>query len=113
MRKNKYHIYLRNEEPDRFNSEISALGEPVDLENCDLSNLDLRKFNLRTANLKNTYLKMADIRGLDLSKANLEGASINRAHISGTYFPRCIAAEEIQLSVTHGTRMRCSAACQD
>ncbi|MEI6128078.1 MAG: pentapeptide repeat-containing protein [Pseudomonadota bacterium] len=106
MRKNKFHAYARDEEFEKFNSELKTLTEPVDLESCDLSNLDLRKFNLKTANLKNSYLKMADLRGADLSEAYLEGASINRAHISGAYFPKNVSAEEIQLSVEHGTRIR-------
>jgi len=106
IRKNKFHSYVRDEEPEKFNSEIQKLDGPVDLEDCDLSNLDLRSFNLRTANLQNSYLKHADLRGVDLSEAQMEGASINQARISGAYFPRSISAREIQLSVEHGTRIR-------
>jgi uncharacterized protein YjbI with pentapeptide repeats len=51
-------------------------------------------------------MKLADLRGVDLSCANLDGASINRAHISGAFFPREIPAQEILLSIEHGTRMR-------
>jgi hypothetical protein len=36
----------------------------------------------------------------------LEGASINSAKISGTYFPPSLSAEEITLSLVHGTRLR-------
>jgi len=108
LKKNKFHAYIRNEEHEKFNAELSALSEPVDLENCDLSNLDLRGFNLKHANLKNSYLKMADLRGVDLSDAHMEGASINRAHVSGAYFPKNISAAEIMLSVEKGTRMRCN-----
>ena len=107
IRKNKFHSYIRDEEPEKFNKEIETLDSPVDLEGCDLSNLDLRGFNLRTANLKNSYLKHADLRGVDLSEAQMEGASINQARISGAYFPRNLPAREIQLSVEHGTRLRC------
>ena len=107
IRKNKFHSYVRDEEPEKFNREILELDGPVDLEECDLSNLDLRSFNLKTANLKNSYLKHADLRGVDLSEAQMDGASINQARISGAFFPRTIPAREIQLSVEHGTRIRC------
>jgi uncharacterized protein YjbI with pentapeptide repeats len=105
-KKNKFHIYLRNDESEAFNREIKGLAAPVDLEGCDLSNVDMRKFNLKNSNLRNAYLKMADLRGIDLSEADMEGCSINRANISGAYFPRNISAAEIKLSVDHGTRMR-------
>jgi len=106
IRKNKFDSYVRDDESEKFNSEIQKLDGPVDLEGCDLSNLDFRKYNLKTANLKNSYLKHADLRGVDLSGAQLEGASINQARISGAYFPRSISAREIQLSVEYGTRIR-------
>jgi uncharacterized protein YjbI with pentapeptide repeats len=105
-KKNTFQSYIRNDEAERFNSEIATLAGPVDLENCDLSNQDLRRFNLRSANLRNAYLKMADLRGVDLSDAQMDGASINRAHISGAFFPRNIPAQEVWLSIEHGTRMR-------
>ena len=105
-KKNKFQAYIRSDDAERFNAEIAALGGSVDLENCDLSNQDLRRFNLRSANLRNAYLKMADLRGVDLSSAQMDGASINRAHISGAFFPRSIPAQEVLLSVEHGTRMR-------
>jgi uncharacterized protein YjbI with pentapeptide repeats len=56
--------------------------------------------------MANTYLRHADLRGLDLTHTNLEGASINSAKISGTYFPTTLSAEEITLSLIHGTRLR-------
>ena len=37
---------------------------------------------------------------------DLEGASIAGTKISGTYFPKELSAEEINLSLQHGTRMR-------
>jgi uncharacterized protein YjbI with pentapeptide repeats len=105
--KNAFQGHIRDEAHEKFNKDIGALDGKVDLENCDLSNQDLRKFNLRCANLKNTYLKMADLRGVDLSQAQLEGASINGARISGAFFPQTISAQEILLSVQHGTSLRC------
>jgi uncharacterized protein YjbI with pentapeptide repeats len=56
--------------------------------------------------MSGAYLRHADLRGLDLSETNLEGASINSAKISGTYFPTTLSAEEITLSLVHGTRLR-------
>ncbi len=106
LRKNKYHILLREGKIDEFNKEIEKLNERVDLENCNLRGLDLRGANLKRANLKNSYLKLADLRGVDLSEALLEGASFNHARISGVYFPPDISPEEILLSVEHGTRIR-------
>ncbi len=44
--------------------------------------------------------------GVDLTHTNLQGASINSAKISGTYFPPTLSAEEITLSLVHGTRLR-------
>ncbi|MFO7636044.1 MAG: GNAT family N-acetyltransferase [Clostridia bacterium] len=40
------------------------------------------------------------------SETRLDGASINAAKVSGTLFPRELSAEEITLSLLHGTRMR-------
>jgi uncharacterized protein YjbI with pentapeptide repeats len=48
----------------------------------------------------------ADLRGVDFSKACLVGASINGARISGGFFPVELSANEISLSIQHGTRMR-------
>ncbi len=106
IRKNKFHELLRDGNIDEFNREVSLLEDRVNLENCNLRGLDLRKANLKRANLKDSYLKMADLRGVDLSEALLQGASLNKARISGVYFPKEISAEEILLSVEHGTRIR-------
>lgn len=106
IRKNKFHELLRDGKIDEFNREVSKLEDRVDLENCNLRGLDLRNANLKRANLKDSYLKMADLRGVDLSEAILQGASLNKARISGVYFPKEISAEEILLSVEHGTRIR-------
>ena len=51
-------------------------------------------------------LKDADLRGVDLKLAKMEGASIHGAHISGAYFPNELSADEIELSLRTGTRMR-------
>ncbi len=106
LRKNKYHILLREGKIDEFNKEVEKLEGRVDLENCNLRGLDLRGANLKRANLRNSYLKLADLRGVDLSEAIIEGASFNHARISGVYFPDNVSPEEILLSVEHGTRIR-------
>jgi hypothetical protein len=36
----------------------------------------------------------------------MEGASMINANVSGAYFPKDLSAEEIRLSLEHGTRMR-------
>ncbi len=96
---------LREGAIEEFNSRRAA-GETCDLRGCDFRTLDLRKLNAKGLDLRDCYFRQADLRGLDLSEANLEGASINAAKISGVYFPPELSAEEISLSLTHGTRMR-------
>ena len=96
---------LREGAIEEFNKRRAA-GETCDLVGCDLRTMDLRKLDAKGLDLRNAYLRQADLRGVDLSEANLEGASINAAKISGVYFPKQLSAEEITLSLTHGTRMR-------
>jgi Pentapeptide repeats (8 copies) len=99
-----YHL-LREGYIAEFNQRRAA-GEPCDLRGADLRHLDLRGMDTRGLDLGDTYLRQADLRGLDLLAVNLDGASINGAKISGTHFPRELSAEEITLSLLHGTRMR-------
>ncbi|MCO6412846.1 MAG: pentapeptide repeat-containing protein [Thiogranum sp.] len=96
---------LREGEVEEFNAR-RASGETCDLTGCDFRTLDLRKLHARGLDLRDCYFRQSDLRGVDLSEANLEGASINAAKISGVYFPRELSADEIMLSLTHGTRMR-------
>jgi uncharacterized protein YjbI with pentapeptide repeats len=96
---------LREGEIEEFNTR-RANGETCDLRGCDFRTLDLRKLDASGLDLRDCYFRQADIRGVDLSQANLEGASINAAKISGAYFPHELSAEELNLSLTHGTRMR-------
>lgn len=90
-----------------FNNLVESTGGQVDLSNAHLRGYDLRKFKLGQANLSGAYLRSSDLRGLDLSKANLEGASIREAKVSGVLFPCNLTPEEINLSLVHGTRLRC------
>jgi uncharacterized protein YjbI with pentapeptide repeats len=96
---------LREGEVDEFNARHAA-GEACDLRGCDFRTLDLRKLHARGLDLRDCYFRQADLRGVDFSEANLEGASINAAKISGAYFPHELSADELTLSLTHGTRMR-------
>ncbi len=96
---------LRDGEIEEFNARHAA-GESCDLRGCDFRTSDLRKLHAKGLDLRDCYFRQADLRGIDFSEAQLEGASINAAKISGTYFPPQLSAEEIMLSLTHGTRMR-------
>lgn len=98
---------LREGKTKQFN-ECRQNGESVDLTGCDFRSTDLRGLDASGLDLSNAYLRQADLRGIDFSQSNLEGASINSAKISGTYFPSQLSAEEILLSLLHGTRMRYS-----
>ena len=99
-----YHM-LRADNVKGFN-EARAAGKPCLLKGTDLRSMDLRGMNAAGLDMSDCYLRQADLRGLDLSETNLHGASINNAKISGTLFPKELSAEEINLSLTHGTRMR-------
>ncbi len=96
---------LREGAVEEFNSR-RASGENCDLSGCDFRTLDLRGLDARGLDLRDSYFRQTDLRGVDLYESNLEGASINAAKISGTYFPPELSAEELNLSLTHGTRMR-------
>jgi uncharacterized protein YjbI with pentapeptide repeats len=90
---------------DEFNQRRQA-GEACDLRGSDLRGIDLRGIDAKGLDLSNCYLRQADVRGVDFSQTRLEGASLNGAKISGAYFPVELTAEEITLSLLHGTRMR-------
>ncbi|MCU0765930.1 MAG: pentapeptide repeat-containing protein [Gammaproteobacteria bacterium] len=96
---------LRRDEAAAFNAE-RALGRACDLRGADLRGVDLRKADLRGLDLSDAYLRQADLRGVDLRETRLEGASLFEARISGAFFPPELRAEEITLSLLHGTRLR-------
>jgi uncharacterized protein YjbI with pentapeptide repeats len=96
---------LRHGKIAEFNAQRED-GAALDLRNTDLRGVDLRGLNARGLDLADCYLRQADLRGIDFSATNLEGASISGAKISGTYFPVALSAQEITLSLLHGTRMR-------
>lgn len=96
---------LRSGRIEEFNQR-KAKGEVCDLRGASLRGLDLRTMDARGLDMSNCYMRHADLRGVDFTQTRLEGASINGARISGTYFPTELTAEEINLSLQHGTRMR-------
>jgi uncharacterized protein YjbI with pentapeptide repeats len=98
---------LREENVQAFN-ERRAKGEKCDMRGVDLRGLDLRNLNADGLDFTDAYFRGADLRGIDFRNARLEGVSVASANISGCYFPKELRAEEILLSVTHGTRMRYS-----
>ena len=99
------YVLLRDDKIDEFNQRKSN-GDSFDLTFCDLRGIDLRKLDADGIDFSGCYFRQADLRGIDFSNCNLEGASINGAKISGCYFPKAITADELSLSLHHGTRMR-------
>lgn len=99
---------LREGQIEEFNQRVAS-GEQVDLTSCDFRHLNLQGLNTKGLDFSNSYFRQADLRGIDFSEClSLEGASIHAAKISGVYFPKQISAEEVLLSLEHGTRMRYS-----
>jgi len=99
------YLLLRAGEAEDFNRRRAA-GEACNLNGCNFRGIDLRAFNLTSIDFSDGYFRQADLRGLDLRACRLEGASMHAAHISGTYFPAALSAQEIEMSVRLGTRMR-------
>ena len=96
---------LREEQVEEFNSRRAG-GERCDLTHCDFRGLDLRGLNADGIDFTGSYFRQTDLRGVNFAKSCLRECSLNGAKISGVYFPMELAPEEINLSMTHGTRMR-------
>lgn len=88
-----------------FNQAREQIAE-YSLAGLDFSGVDLRNLNARGLDMRDCHLRHTDLRGIDFSETNLGGTSISCAKISGTLFPDNLSAEEITLSLVHGTRMR-------
>lgn len=97
--------FLRDGNIKEFNV-VKAEGNTADLTGCDFRNVDLRGIDAQGLDFSDCYFRQADLRGVDFRHCRLEGASINAAKVSGAYFPPELSAEEITLSLLHGTRMR-------
>jgi uncharacterized protein YjbI with pentapeptide repeats len=99
---------LREGKIAEFNQRIAA-GEQVDLTCCDFRHINLQGLVTKGLDFSNSYFRQADLRGVDFSECkSMDGASIHGAKISGVYFPKEIRAEEVLLSLEHGTRLRYS-----
>jgi uncharacterized protein YjbI with pentapeptide repeats len=96
---------LREGKVDEFNSKKQA-GEYCNFKSCDFRSLDLKGIDAVGLDFRGAYFRLTDLRGIDFRGSLLDGASINGAKISGTYFPLEIPAQEILLSLEHGTRIR-------
>ena len=96
---------IREGNIDEFNAKKQA-GEYCNLKSCDFRSLDLQGIDAVGLDFRGAYFRMTDLRGIDFRGSLLDGASINGAKISGTYFPVEISAQEILLSLEHGTRLR-------
>jgi len=96
---------LREEKIEEANALLAKGFEP-DFSGTDFRALHLSGLHTDGLDFSNSYFRMADLRGLDLRNCNLDGASLHSAKITGCYFPKPLSAEEIRLSVEHGTRLR-------
>lgn len=97
---------LRNEDIKAFNAEKAKLSELPSFAHGDFRGLDLRGLDAKGLDFRHAYFRGTDLRGVDLSKSRMEGASIASAKVSGCYFPHRLEADEIVMSLNHGTRMR-------
>ncbi len=96
---------LHNEKIKEFNEQRKN-HHPVDLSGGDFRGADLRGIEVDGVSFADAYFRGADLRGIDFRRTNLDGASLAHAQISGTYFPKELSAEEVLMSVNHGTRLR-------
>ncbi|RTZ72911.1 MAG: hypothetical protein DSZ00_04475 [Gammaproteobacteria bacterium] len=87
-------------------NEARAGMEAPSIRGADLCAADLRELDARNLDMRDCHLRRADLRGLDLSTARLEGCSLAEARVSGALFPADFSAEELNLSLSHGTRLR-------
>lgn len=99
------YLLLREGKVEEFNRKKQA-GEYCDFKSCDFRSLDLRGLDATGLDFRGAYFRKCDLRGIDFRGSLIDGASINGAKISGVYFPLNIPAEEILLSLEHGTRLR-------
>lgn len=97
---------LKNENVEAFNKARATRNPLPSFKLCDFRGLDLRGLNAEGLDFSDAYFRGADLRGVDFRYATLEGASIAGAKISGCYFPAALSADEIVMSLNHGTRMR-------
>lgn len=103
---NKFYSMLRERQIPEFNRLVESGTVPPDFSGLSFRGTDLRGLQAAGLDFSNCKFKQADLRGINFSKSNLSGASLFGAKISGCLFPPEIDANEILLSLTHGTRLR-------
>jgi len=103
---NKGYILLRDRKIPEFNSLHEKGMIDTNLSGLSFRAFDLRKLSAGGLDFSNCRFKQTDVRGVNFADAKLEGASFYGAKISVAYFPPEFSAQEILLSVTHGTRLR-------
>ncbi len=96
---------IREGHAETFNNEREK-GTQCDFTGADFRGVNLIGINADGLDLSDCYFRQADLRGLDLRGAKLDGATIHAAKISGVYFPDDFSADELTLSLLHGTRLR-------
>jgi len=96
---------LRQEDVDGFNDNRDSL-DTSELTGGDYRGRDLRRMNARGLDFANAYFRNCDLSGIDFRETNLEGAKLNGCQGVGVYFPAALSADEIRLSLDHGTRLR-------
>lgn len=105
IKDNAMYRLLREGNAETFNNEREK-GTQCDLAGADFRGVNLIGINADGLDLSNCYFRQADLRGLDLRGATLDGASIHAAKVSGVYFPDGFSADELTMSLLHGTRLR-------
>jgi len=103
--KDVMYMFLRESKIKEFNTN-KAGGKVPNLRDTDMRGLDLRGMDASGLDMSNCYFRQTDLRGIDFSQTKLDGASVNGAKISGCLFPKELSAEEITMSLLHGTRLR-------
>ena len=99
---------LRTENTSAFNAIKLTRDDLPSFSYGDFRGLDLRGMDASGLDMSHAYFRGADLRGIDFSHSNLEGASLAGAKIFGSFFPDRLQADEILMSLNHGTRMRYS-----
>lgn len=103
---NHGYTLLRDRRIAEFNDNYSQGKIDPNLSGLAFRGTDLRGMQASGLDLSNCKFKQADLRGINFSQTKLEGASIYGAKISGCLFPEEISADEILMSIQHGTRLR-------
>ncbi len=106
LESDKAFVFLRKGDLESYNREVVSRGGKIHFTNANLRGVDFRSVDTESLYLTACYLRDADLRGCDIRHWDLEGTSLHNAHISGTYFPDDVEAEEIRLSVDQGIRIR-------